>query len=262
MTGGACVVLSGTVYASGAEVQFGGSSCGSGGGGDAVATLQFVAWDLTLSGNNNFYFAYQRAAFAITDDIRTRRVEVGSAHYHAGTMTTRTPGRSGSDRRCHPAVTSPSTATHRRTSRSSSSGTCPTWTVGVPGESELAVEVVGPHLRLSGTIATGHFRRLSDFLNNHQGLIELHDATILRRNGDPTKVRTRSIWLSPTEVTLIGQSDVGGDDQTRSDLQRRQGIAGSDRRHAGPHPHRGRPCHARGRPVGLHRIGMIRSSCR
>lgn len=64
MTGGACVVISGSVYASGAEVQFGGSSCGSGGGGDAVATLQFVAWDLTLSGNNNFYFAYQRAAFA------------------------------------------------------------------------------------------------------------------------------------------------------------------------------------------------------
>jgi hypothetical protein len=64
MTGGACVVLSGTVYAPGAEVDFGGSSCGSGGGGDSVATLQFIAYDLTLAGSNNFYFAYQRAAFA------------------------------------------------------------------------------------------------------------------------------------------------------------------------------------------------------
>jgi Flp pilus assembly protein TadG len=64
MAGGACVILSGTVYASGALVDFGGSSCGAGGGGAATATLQFVVWDLTISGNNNFYFAYQKNAFA------------------------------------------------------------------------------------------------------------------------------------------------------------------------------------------------------
>jgi hypothetical protein len=64
MTGGACVVMSGTVYASGAEVDFGGSTCGTSGGADAQLVLQFVCWDLTLAGNNNFYFAYNRAAFA------------------------------------------------------------------------------------------------------------------------------------------------------------------------------------------------------
>jgi hypothetical protein len=64
MTGGACVVLSGTVYAPGAEVDFGGSSCGTGGGADAQLTLQFVCWDLTLAGNNTFYFAYRRNGFA------------------------------------------------------------------------------------------------------------------------------------------------------------------------------------------------------
>jgi len=64
MAGGACVVLSGTVYAPGALVNFGGSTCGAGGGGEAVSTIQFVVWDLTVSGNNNFYFAYQRDFFA------------------------------------------------------------------------------------------------------------------------------------------------------------------------------------------------------
>jgi hypothetical protein len=64
MAGGACVIVSGTVYAPGGQVDFGGSSCGSGGGGAASSTLQFVVWDLTLSGNNNFYFAYQKNAFA------------------------------------------------------------------------------------------------------------------------------------------------------------------------------------------------------
>ena len=64
MTGGACVTLSGTVYAAGGAIQFGGGSCGSG-GGDQDLTLQFLCWDLTLGGNNNFYFAYQKDFFAI-----------------------------------------------------------------------------------------------------------------------------------------------------------------------------------------------------
>ena len=63
MTGGGCVTLSGTIYAPGAPVVFGGGSCG-GGGGDASLTLQFIAWDLTLAGNNNFYFAYNKGWFA------------------------------------------------------------------------------------------------------------------------------------------------------------------------------------------------------
>ncbi len=31
------------------------------------------------------------------------------------------------------------------------------------------------------------------------------EARVLRRNGDPTKVTAASIWVSPDEVTLIGQ---------------------------------------------------------
>ena len=64
MAGGACVIMSGTVYARGGQITFGGSSCGSGGGGATATTLQFVVWDLTLSGNNDFYFAYQKNLFA------------------------------------------------------------------------------------------------------------------------------------------------------------------------------------------------------
>jgi hypothetical protein len=64
MAGGACVIMSGTVYATGGQVTFGGSSCGAGGGGESSTTLQFIVWDLTLSGNNSFYFAYQKNLFA------------------------------------------------------------------------------------------------------------------------------------------------------------------------------------------------------
>jgi hypothetical protein len=86
-------------------------------------------------------------------------------------------------------------------------------------ENALEVEVVGSHIRLRGTVAIGHFRRLSDFLNNHDGLISLRDATVLRRNGDPTKVRTQGIWLSPNEVTLIAQHELLKQEANSTDLR-------------------------------------------
>ena len=72
-------------------------------------------------------------------------------------------------------------------------------------ESGITIELVGQHLRLSGTILLGNHRRLSDFINNHEGLMKLLDARVLRRNGDPTRVTASSIWVSPEEVTLVGQ---------------------------------------------------------
>lgn len=70
----------------------------------------------------------------------------------------------------------------------------------------VSVELVGPHLRLCGKIVIGSFQRLSDFLNHHQdGLITLSDATVLRRNGDATRVKVPSIWASLADVTLVAE---------------------------------------------------------
>jgi hypothetical protein len=69
------------------------------------------------------------------------------------------------------------------------------------------VELIGLHLRLSGSLNTGHFRRLSDFVNNQDGLLRVHDALVLRRNGDPTRVSMPDVWISPPEVTLIAEID-------------------------------------------------------
>jgi hypothetical protein len=74
------------------------------------------------------------------------------------------------------------------------------------GAEGLPLELVGQHLRLSGTVLIGFHRRLSDFVNANEGLIQLRDVTVLRRNGDPTKVTSPSIWVNPDEVTLIGQA--------------------------------------------------------
>lgn len=82
----------------------------------------------------------------------------------------------------------------------------------------LPIELVGQHLRLSGTVNIGFHRRLTDFVNNNEGLIQLRDVTVLRRNGDPTRVTSPSIWVNPEEVTLIGQvADV--EDRGRAGLE-------------------------------------------
>ena len=77
----------------------------------------------------------------------------------------------------------------------------PATTLGTP----VQVELVGPHLQVSGTFDLGRFRRLSDYLNHQPGLLELSNATVLRRNGDPTRVTTRHIWVNTADVTVIGQ---------------------------------------------------------
>ncbi len=56
LSGGGSVDISGTLYAPGAKVLMGGGSGGS--GGNTNLTLQFIVWDLEMSGNSAFTFNY------------------------------------------------------------------------------------------------------------------------------------------------------------------------------------------------------------
>jgi hypothetical protein len=49
-----------------------------------------------------------------------------------------------------------------------------------------SIELVGPHLRVTGCISLLRFTRLSDLINHSRGFVRLTDAGLLRRNGDPT----------------------------------------------------------------------------
>ena len=66
LNGGGTVEISGTVYAPSAKVDMGGGSGGS--GGSTTLTLQFIAWDLEMSGNTTFTFLYSDADFARPKD--------------------------------------------------------------------------------------------------------------------------------------------------------------------------------------------------
>lgn len=50
----------------------------------------------------------------------------------------------------------------------------------------LAVELIGPHTRLGGTVKLGSYVRLSDLLNLHDETLALADAVVLNRTGRET----------------------------------------------------------------------------
>lgn len=66
LSGGGNVEISGTVYAPQGKVLMGGNSGGSGGSVDLL--LQFIAWDLEMSGNSAFRFFYSDSEFARPKD--------------------------------------------------------------------------------------------------------------------------------------------------------------------------------------------------
>jgi hypothetical protein len=67
LNGGGSVDISGTVYAPQAKVQMGGGSGGSG-GTNVNLYLQFICWDLEISGNATFRFQYSATDFTYPKD--------------------------------------------------------------------------------------------------------------------------------------------------------------------------------------------------
>jgi hypothetical protein len=75
-----------------------------------------------------------------------------------------------------------------------------------PGEARYeTIELVGAHLRVRGQINLMRFARLSDLVNHGRGFVRLTDATLLRRNGDPTTLVVPELMVNQDEITFIAQ---------------------------------------------------------
>jgi len=69
------------------------------------------------------------------------------------------------------------------------------------------IELVGPHLRVHGTISLLRFNRLSDLVNHNRGYMKLVDARLMRRNGDPTNLVVPELMVNPDQITFISQRE-------------------------------------------------------
>jgi hypothetical protein len=63
LRGGGTAVVTGTIYAPSAQISFGGN-CGGGGGIPLDLTLQFISWDLSITGSCYYNFLYNVNNFA------------------------------------------------------------------------------------------------------------------------------------------------------------------------------------------------------
>jgi Family of unknown function (DUF6812) len=75
---------------------------------------------------------------------------------------------------------------------------------GAEGRQEQ-IELVGPYLRVRGDISLLRFSRLSDMLNHGRGFVRVFNATLLRRNGEPTNLVIPELMVNQDEITFIGQ---------------------------------------------------------
>ncbi len=103
-------------------------------------------------------------------------------------------------------------------------------TVGGP---QVEIELVGPHLRVGGLIALGRFHRLSDRVNHGRGYFLLQGARLLKRNGDPTPLVVKELYVNQDEVTFVAMTRAGdtGLQARRDETFDRPAIEKKPRRH-------------------------------
>ena len=70
------------------------------------------------------------------------------------------------------------------------------------------IELVGTHLRLTGTVSLGRFNRLTDMVNANAGYLRVRDARLLSRNGEPTSLVLTEIMVDQDEISFIAQREV------------------------------------------------------
>ena len=94
------------------------------------------------------------------------------------------------------------------------------------------IELVGTHLRLTGRINLGRFSRLSDLINASRGYIKVHDARLLRRNGDPTNLVLPELMVDQDEISFIAQREASSRETAPTDRSEPVFGAAADERMA------------------------------
>ena len=95
----------------------------------------------------------------------------------------------------------------------------------VKGRDET-IELVGTHLRLIGHITLGRFHRLTDLINASSGYVRVHQAQLLRRNGDPTSLILPELMVDQDEISFIAQTDTQPPDPESGPGFVDQGVGG------------------------------------
>jgi hypothetical protein len=75
----------------------------------------------------------------------------------------------------------------------------------VDATAEQYLELIGTHLRASGVVNTGRFRRISDYVNLLDGFFSLRDVVLLTRTGETTRITMPELRVRLDDVAIVGQ---------------------------------------------------------
>jgi hypothetical protein len=91
-------------------------------------------------------------------------------------------------------------------------GTSDPWTVRVgglpaaePATHEEYLELIGTHLRASGVVDLGRFRRITDYVNLLDGFFAMRDVVLLTRTGEATRITMPELRVRLDDVAIVGQ---------------------------------------------------------
>jgi hypothetical protein len=70
---------------------------------------------------------------------------------------------------------------------------------------EQYLELIGTHLRASGVVDLGRFRRVSDYVNLLDGFFSLRDVVLLTRTGEATRITMPELRVRLDDVAIVGQ---------------------------------------------------------
>jgi hypothetical protein len=74
-----------------------------------------------------------------------------------------------------------------------------------PQRLEQYLELIGTHLRASGVVEMGRFRRVSDYVNLLDGFFSLRDVVLLTRTGEATRITMPELRVRLDDVAIVGQ---------------------------------------------------------
>ena len=67
------------------------------------------------------------------------------------------------------------------------------------------IELVGPNLRVTGSISLGRFGRLTDLINASSGYLRVRQACLLERSGEATDLSLPELMVDQDEISFIAQ---------------------------------------------------------
>jgi hypothetical protein len=68
------------------------------------------------------------------------------------------------------------------------------------------IELVGPNLRVTGSISLGRFGRLTDLINASSGYLRIRQACLLERSGEATDLSVAELMVDQDEISFIAQT--------------------------------------------------------